>query len=162
MRKLDADRGALALHEGDQRLEAFGLRLVPDAEVVLVDQADFLDAGRLDKDEAEAAERVAAEMHDMEGAAGVACLGAVMHHRRDDEAVLQRQPADGEGLKKSRLRSLADTGSVIHWRISPSTSSGSVASVIAKMPRKREGINLAARNARSTLSRHKPKKSPHA
>src|SRR5581483_8236828 len=102
MRQLDSDRGALSLHEGDQRLEAFGLRLVPDAEVVLVDQADLLDPGRLDEDEAEPAERVTAEMYDMEGAAGVARLGAVMHHRRHDEAVLQGESADGEGLEKFR------------------------------------------------------------
>ena len=54
----------------------------------------LLDAGRLDKDEAETAERVAAEMHDVKGAAGAAGIGAIMHHRRHHEAVFQRQAAD--------------------------------------------------------------------
>jgi hypothetical protein len=51
------------------------------------------------KNEAEAAERVATEMHEVEGAAGVAGLGAIMNHRRHDQAVFQGQPASGEGWK---------------------------------------------------------------
>ena len=102
MRELDADRGVLALHEGDQRLEALDLRVVPDAEVVLVDQADFLDAGGLDKDHAESAERVAAEMDIVKDTAGAAGPGAIMHHRRHDQTVLQRQITDLEGLEQQR------------------------------------------------------------
>ena len=70
MCELNSDRRVLALHEGDQRLEAFDLGLIPDAEVKLVDQADLLDAGGLDKDETEATQRITAEVHLMEHAAG--------------------------------------------------------------------------------------------
>ena len=81
-------------------LKLSSLRLVPDAEVVLVDQADFLDPGGLDKDHPKAAERIAAEMHVVKHAAGAAGPGAVMHHRRHDQAVLQRQAADPERLEQ--------------------------------------------------------------
>ena len=62
MGELDADRRVLATHELDQRFEAFGLGLVPDAEIILVDETDFLDGGRLDKDQPKPAQRVAAEI----------------------------------------------------------------------------------------------------
>src|SRR5690348_5341692 len=104
MGKLDADRRALSAHEGDQRLEAFDLGIAPDAEIVLVDEPDFLDAGRFDKDETETAERVAAKMHQMEGATGIAGLGAIMDHRRHDEAVLQREPANCQRLEQLWMR----------------------------------------------------------
>ena len=100
MRELNPDRGVLALHEGDQRFEAFHLRLVPDAEVELVDQADFLDAGGLDKHQPEASERITAEMHVVKRAAGVAGAGAVMDHGRHDQAVLQGQATDLERLEQ--------------------------------------------------------------
>ena len=47
MGELNADRGVLALHEGDQRLEALRLRVVPDAKVMLVDEPDLLDRASL-------------------------------------------------------------------------------------------------------------------
>ena len=100
MRELNADRGVLALHEGDQRLEALHLRVIPDAEVMLVDQANLFDPRCLDKDHPEAAERIAAEMHVVKDAAGAAGSGAIMHHRRHDQAVLQRQVADPERLEQ--------------------------------------------------------------
>ena len=112
MGELDADRRALPLHEGDQRLEAFGLRIVPDAEVMLVDEPDLLDASRLDKDQPEAAERVAAEMHDVKRTAGMAGVTAVVDHRRHDEAVLQREAANRKwfetALASRRLPPLID------------------------------------------------------
>ena len=55
MGELNADCSVLPPHESDQRLEAFGLCLVPDAEIVLVDEADLLHRRRLDKDETETA-----------------------------------------------------------------------------------------------------------
>ena len=134
MGKLNADRGVLALHEGDQRLETFDLGIAPDAEIVLVDQAHFLDTGRLDKDKPEAAERVTAEMHEVEGAAGVAGLGAIMNHRRHDQAVFQRQAANGEGLKKPWPPRAATVRSVTQWRLSP-------ARLRRKMARKWDVIN---------------------
>ncbi len=100
MGELNADRGVLALHEGDQRLETLHLRIVPDAEVMLVDQASLFDGRCLDKDQPEAAQRIAAEMHVVKGAAGVAGSGAVMHHRRHHQPVLQRQAADPKRLEQ--------------------------------------------------------------
>jgi hypothetical protein len=102
MGELNADRGTLTLHESDQRLEAFSLRLVPNAEVMLVDQPDLLDPCRLDKDQPKTSQRVAAEMHDVKGAASIAGVGTIMNHRRYDEAVFQRETPDREWLKQHR------------------------------------------------------------
>ena len=99
MGKLNADRRVLTLHEGDQRLEALRLRIIPDAEVMLVDQANLLDGGRLDKDKPKASQRITAEMHVVKHAAGAAGPGPVMHHRRHDQAVLEGQAADRERLE---------------------------------------------------------------
>jgi hypothetical protein len=100
LRELDADSRPLALHEGDQRPEAFDLGIVPDTEVELVDQADLLDPGCLDKRQPKTSQRIAAEMHDVEGAAGAAGAAAVMHHRRHHQTVLQRHAADLERLEQ--------------------------------------------------------------
>ncbi len=106
MGELNADRGVLALHEGDQRLEALHLGIVPDAEVMLIDQPDLFDGRRLDKDQSEAAERIAAEMHVVKRAAGAAGRGAIVHHRRHHQTVLQRQAANPERLKQHRTCSV--------------------------------------------------------
>ena len=102
MRKLNPDRGVLAPHEVDERFEALGLRLVPDAEVMLVDQANLFDGLCLDKDKPKASQRIAAEMDVVKHAAGAARPGAIVHHRRHDEAVLQesgRGSLNGENSK---------------------------------------------------------------
>ncbi len=67
---------------------------------MLVDQANLFDSRCLDKDKPEASQRIAAEMHVVKAAAGVAGRGAVMDHRRHDEAVLQGQAADLERLEQ--------------------------------------------------------------
>jgi hypothetical protein len=100
MGELNAERGVLALHEGDQGLEALHLRIIPDAEVVLVDQAYLFDRRCLDKDEPKTSQRIAAEMHVMKAAAGVAGAGAVMDHRRHHQAVFQGQATDLERLEQ--------------------------------------------------------------
>src|SRR6516164_9463348 len=82
MGKLDADRRVLSPHESDQRLGAFDLGMVPDAEIVRVDEADLFHRGCLDKDQPKTAQSVAAEMHEVEAGAGVSGLGAIVHHRR--------------------------------------------------------------------------------
>ena len=58
MTDLNADCRTFALHEGDQRPEALGLLIVPDAEVILVDQSHRFDRRYLDKDQTEAAQRM--------------------------------------------------------------------------------------------------------
>ena len=110
MGELDADRGLLALHEGDEGLEALHLRIVPDAEVMLIDQADLFDGSCLDKDQPEAAQRIAAEMHVVKGAAGVAGSGAVVDHRRHHQAVLQGQATDFERLEQQWARGVGAIG----------------------------------------------------
>src|ERR1700757_4828311 len=119
MGKLDADRRTLSPHESDQRLETFDLGVAPDAEIMLIDEADLLHTRRFDEDEPEAAERIAAEMHQMEGAAGVAGLGAIMNHRRHDKSVFQRETANCERLEQLRLCGPATIGwSITHRRFS--------------------------------------------
>jgi hypothetical protein len=100
MRELNADRGLLTLHEGDERLEALRLRFIPDAEVMLVDQAHVFDGGCLDKDQPEAAQRVAAEMHGVKGAAAIARCGTVVDHWRHDQPVLQGEAAEPDRLEQ--------------------------------------------------------------
>ena len=100
MGELNADRRVLTLHEADERLEALRLRIIPDAKVMLVDQANFLDGGCFDKDQPKAAERIAAEMHVMKGAAGAAGSGPVVDHRRHDQSVLESEAADFERLEQ--------------------------------------------------------------
>src|SRR5262249_35304572 len=101
---------------------AFGLGIVPDAEVVLIDEADLLDARRLDKDEPETTERIAAEMHDMKRAAGVSGITAVVDHRRHDEAVLHREAPKRKPLEQHRPCCLSAAGcSVIHRYASSAT-----------------------------------------
>src|SRR4051812_123885 len=100
MGKLNADRRTLAPHEGDQGLETFGLCIVPDAEVMLIDESDLLDTGRLDKDEPKTSERIAAKMHDVKCAAGISGVAAIVNHRRHDKAILQRQAANRKWLEQ--------------------------------------------------------------
>jgi hypothetical protein len=100
MGELNADRGVLAFHEGDERLEALRLCIIPDAEVMLVDQPDRFDRRCLDKDQPKTTQRVAAEMHGVKGAANVAGRGAVVDHGRHHQPVLQRQATDLERLKQ--------------------------------------------------------------
>ena len=71
-------------------------------------------AGRLDEDQPEPAERVAAEMHDVEGAAGVAGVAAVMDHRRYDEPVFHGEVSNCQGLEKPWPRRSAAIRSVHH------------------------------------------------
>src|SRR5437763_9913885 len=100
MGELNADRGVLARHEGDEGLEALNLGVIPDAKVMLVDQADLFDGGGLDKDQPKAPQRIAAEMDVVKGAANIAGAGAVVDHRRNDQPVLQRQATRLERLEQ--------------------------------------------------------------
>src|ERR1700681_164697 len=110
MCELNADRGLLTLHEGDERLEALQLRIVPDTKVMLVDQANLFDGRCLDKDKPKAPQRIAAEMHVVKAAAGVARPGAVMDHGRHHQAVLEGQAADLERLEQQWSCSVGAAG----------------------------------------------------
>ena len=50
----------------------------------------------------------------MEGAAGVPGLGAIMNHRRHDEAIFERETPDRKWLEELRPRRLA----AIDWSVS--------------------------------------------
>src|SRR5262245_42576824 len=63
-------------------------------------KSDLLHRGRLDKDETEAAQRVAAEMHEVKGAAGVSGVAAIVDHRRHHEAIFQRETPDRKWLEQ--------------------------------------------------------------
>lgn len=106
MRELNADRRVLTLHEGDEGLEALHLGIIPDAKVVLIDQANLFDGGCLDKDKPEAAEGIAAEMHVVKGTAGATGAGAVVHHGGHDQTVLEGKAADAERPKQQRSHSV--------------------------------------------------------
>ena len=97
---LNADRRPLPLHEGDQRSKTLRLRFVPDAEVEFIDQPGLFDAGGLDKDQPKASQGIAAEMHVVKGAAHITGCGAVVDHRRHDQAVLQSEAADLKRLEQ--------------------------------------------------------------
>ena len=100
MGELNADCRLLALHEGDERLEALRLRVIPDAKIVLVDQANLLDRGGLDKDQPKALERIAAEMHVVKGVAGAARSGPVVTIGGTTRRFFERQAADRERLEQ--------------------------------------------------------------
>jgi len=123
VRELNADRRVLGFHEGDERPEALRLCLVPDAKIMLIDQANLLDGGCLNKDKPKAAQRIAAEMHVVKHAAGAARPGAVVDHGRHDQAVLQRQAADLERREQQRSCRIDATGDwdchVIACRVRP-------------------------------------------
>jgi hypothetical protein len=88
MGELNPDRSLLTLHEGNEGLEALHLCIIPDAKVMLVDQANLFDGSCLDKDKPKASQGVAAEMHVVKDAARVGGPGAIVDHRRHDQAVL--------------------------------------------------------------------------
>src|SRR6476469_1677079 len=96
MCELNANRSLLALHEGDQRLEASYLFIIPDAKIMLVDQANLFDGSCLDKDKSEAPKRITAQMHVVKATARVARTSAIMDHGWHDQAVLEGQAADVE------------------------------------------------------------------
>ena len=81
-------------------LETLRLRIIPDAKVMLIDQADLFDGGCFDKDKPKASQGITAEMHVVKGAARITGSGAVVDHRRHDQAVLESEAADLDGLEQ--------------------------------------------------------------
>src|SRR5437588_5032088 len=100
MGELNTDRGLLTLHEGNERLETLHLRIIPDAEVMFIDQPNRFDSRGLDKDQPKAAQRIATEMHIVKGATGVAGRGAVVDHGWHHQPVLQAEATDLERLEQ--------------------------------------------------------------
>jgi hypothetical protein len=113
VRELNADCSLLALHEGNEGLEALHLCMIPDAKVMLIDQANLFDGSGLYKDKPEATQGIAAEMHGVKSAAGVAGSGTIVDHRRHDQAILEGQAADFDGPEQQwscRVNAIGDKG----------------------------------------------------
>ena len=97
--ELDARYRTLRLHEGRDAGEPLDLLVPPEAHVTVGDARLRRDGGRLDDDEAEAAERELSVVHGMVGR-HEPVFGLVLAHGRDGEAVAQVHVAQGHGLEK--------------------------------------------------------------
>ncbi len=89
MGDLDAGHAAGRLDRGDGGAEGLGLGIVPEAEAARGDAPFRRDARRLDDQQAGAAARQGGEMH-LVPVVQNAVLGGVLAHRRDRDAVAQR------------------------------------------------------------------------
>ena len=99
MADLHAGGSAIGMDEIDDRLQRLDVVVGPEAEVCLADAARGSDGRALDEDQAGTAERELAEM-DQVPRRGTAVRGGVLHHGRDDHAVLQRQRPDRQRLEE--------------------------------------------------------------
>jgi hypothetical protein len=87
------------MDEVDDRLERLDVGIGPEPEVCLADPTRRRDRRALDEDQGGAAERELAEV-DQVPRRGAAVRSRVLHHRRDDDAVLQRQRPDRQRLEQ--------------------------------------------------------------
>jgi hypothetical protein len=100
MGKLDGQRHATDLaRRVDHALQRRFVGVVPQAQAARRDASFRLDAGGLDDQQAGARQRQLAVVHQVP-VVGIALLGRVLAHRRDDNAVGQRDAADGEWGKQ--------------------------------------------------------------
>ncbi|MNT08309.1 hypothetical protein D3C72_1430480 [compost metagenome] len=103
VRQLHADGAALRVDEIDHGLQWRDLAVVPQAEVGGADASARIDGGALGEDQARAAERELAQVHQVPRR-GMAALGGVLAHGRDDDAVGQRELAQLQGLEQQGKR----------------------------------------------------------
>jgi len=92
----------LAFDEGGYAGETGHMSVVPDAGVAVRDASARLDGGCLDEDDARAALREFAQMHEMP-VGHVPVARRVLAHRRHDDAVARRDAAQLDRLEKQRL-----------------------------------------------------------
>ena len=98
--ELHGDRHAGVATHGRQPARQRGLVVVRvEAEVGRRDAAFGLDRGGLDDEQPGARHGQLAQVHQVP-VAGIAVLDGVLAHRRDDDAVGQRQRAEGEGIEE--------------------------------------------------------------
>ena len=97
--ELDPDRGALAVHELDDPAPRLGLLVVPDPRVLRRDPALRHDGGGLGQHQPEPAGRPRAEVHQVP-VVGHAVGRGVLAHRRQPDAVAQRQPTQRDRLEQ--------------------------------------------------------------
>ena len=100
MGELDAElRGAVAPADVDDVLEGRFAVVRIEAEAAMGDAAVALHMGRLDDDEAGSRISEHAEMGDVP-VAGAAVIGAVLAHRRDDDAVVELDAGELDGREQ--------------------------------------------------------------
>src|SRR3990172_5218721 len=92
MRERQAGRRALGLHETHDAGERLDLLGLPEPEVVKRDASARLDGRRLEDDQAGPARGASAEVHEVP-VTSAALLRRVLAHRRDGDAVPQRDTA---------------------------------------------------------------------
>jgi hypothetical protein len=95
VRNLNARHGALAFDEARDAGERLDMGIAPDAHIAGRDAAIARDGGGLHHDEAHAARRAAAEMHEVP-VIGEAFMRGILAHGRHDDAVLERHLAERE------------------------------------------------------------------
>ncbi len=99
VRKLDARRSTLGVEEFDDAAERSNLSVLPQAGIGIGDAAFGRHRCRFCDDEAEAAQREAAQMHEVP-VVGMAVTCRILAHRRHHHAVLEREIAEGDGREK--------------------------------------------------------------
>ena len=99
MRELNPKRRAFALHEPTYSLKWSCVRIVPDAEVFRADTPVWCDCCSLGEDQPGAADRAAGQMHEVP-VIREPIIARVLTHRRDGDAVIERQPAKRERLEQ--------------------------------------------------------------
>ena len=99
MGELDPGRGPVRVQEVDHPGQAGEVLVGPQPDVAVADPPLGRHAGRLDEDEAEPAEREPPQVREVV-VADDAVGHRVLAHRRHDQAVGQRQAAEGEGREE--------------------------------------------------------------
>jgi hypothetical protein len=99
VRELDARLAALGVQEVDHACQAGHVVVGPEAHVAVADPPLGRHPGRLDDDQAEAAQREAAEVGQVV-VADEAVGDRVLAHRCDDQTVGQGQAAEGQGREE--------------------------------------------------------------
>jgi len=101
MRDLDPRDRPVRFDEPDDGAEGLGTGVVPDAEIAVGDASPRLDRGRLGEDEPGAAGREPAQVdHVPVGREPV--LGRIFAHRRNHDAVAERDAANGHRAEQKR------------------------------------------------------------
>jgi hypothetical protein len=99
--ELDPGGGPVRVQEVDHPCQAGHLLVGPQSDVAVADPSLGGDTGRLDHDEAEAAEREPPQVREVV-VADESVGHRVLAHRRHDQAVGQRQAAEGQGREEGR------------------------------------------------------------
>src|SRR4029078_7961268 len=100
MAELDTEGGAAVVNEIGNALERCYVMVAPQARIEIIDARFRRDRRALDEDEGGAAGAKLAEMDEVPVAHRAVFERRVLAHRRNDDAVLQRQRADRQRREK--------------------------------------------------------------